>query len=426
MAEPGPPTQSEAKARPSYTQLLRDRSFGSMWTAQVISQSGDAVFDVALLWLVYVTTGSIALVGITQAAVLLPLVLAAPVAGVYADRLNRRNQMIASNLAQGAVTAAISVLYAVNLLSFPVLILLVLLLYTGAVFFRAASNAMLPRIVRKEDLAAANGLFSLSTSANQLVSYSVGGLVIVVLGAEVSVSYDSLTFFVAAVLLTLVAASYGQARGAANGATPGTGRPSFAREFLEGLGYVRRTRLFRELIVFGLVVNFFAGAMVTLLAPYSKDWIHGDAATYGFVLASFALGSIVGALGIGKVNYRAYVGRLLFAGILASAVLFIVAGLVTVIPLALPVFFGIGILIAVVNQPLIVLVQTHVPGEILGRAITVMGSLLAAAQPIAAILSGTLADLSSIGTVFLGSGLAMVASTAVMYFLFADLAAAKY
>ncbi len=426
MAGTGSPGPLEAQARPRYTQLLRDRSFGSMWLAQVISQSGDAVFDVALLWLVLLTTDSVALVGVTQAAVLLPMVLAAPVAGVYADRLNRRNQMIASNLAQGGVTAAISVLYALNLLSFPVLILLVLLLYTGAQFFRAASNAILPRIVRREDLAAANGLFSLSTSANQLVSYSVGGLVIAVLGAEVSVSYDSLTFFVAAVLLTVVAASYGQARSAANGATPRTGRPSFSREFREGLGYIRRTRLFRELIVFGLVVNFFAGAMVTLLAPYSKDWIHGDAATYGFVLASFALGSIVGALGIGKVNYRAYVGRLLFAGILASAVLFVVAGFVTTIALALPVFFGIGIVIAVVNQPLIVLVQTYVPGEILGRAITVMGSLLAAAQPIAAILSGTLAALSSIGTVFLGSGLAMLASTAVMYFLFADLAGARY
>lgn len=95
-------------------------------------------------------------------------------------------------------------------------------------------------------------------------------------------------------------------------------------------------------------------------------------------------------------------------------------------PGPLAVFFGIGVVIAVVNQPIIVLVQTHVPGEMLGRAITVMGSLVAAAQPVAAILSGTLADLSSIGLVFVVSGLAMAGSTAIMFFAFPDLAVARY
>jgi len=61
---------------PSYSTLFRSRSFSSLWVSQVVSQSGDAVFDVALLWLVLVTTSSTALVGITQAAVLLPSVFA--------------------------------------------------------------------------------------------------------------------------------------------------------------------------------------------------------------------------------------------------------------------------------------------------------------------------------------------------------------
>ncbi len=124
--------------RPSYTKLLRNRPFGSLWLAQLVSQSGDAVFDVALLWLVLVATGSAVLVGVTQAAVLLPAVLASPIACVYADRLNRRNLMIMSNLGQGGVTAILSVLYLTGILNFPFLILMVLLLYTAAQFFRAA------------------------------------------------------------------------------------------------------------------------------------------------------------------------------------------------------------------------------------------------------------------------------------------------
>jgi MFS family permease len=413
--------------RPSYLALLRDRSFGSLWLAQVVSQSGDAVFDVALLWLVFASTGSTALVGITQAAALLPSVVAGPIAGVYADRFNRRNLMIVSNLAQGVITAAISALYLAGMLHFELLILLVLLLFSGAQFVRAANNAMVPRIVKREDLAAANGLFTLSSSANQLASYSIGGIAMAVLGAAASVTYDSLTFLFAAAMLTLIAKSYGQARVDTPSSTRPIGtRGNFWTEFREGLRYIRTSRLFLELIVFGLVVNFFAAFLSPLLAPYTAAWIHGDASMYGFLLSSFALGMIIGSVAIGKVNYRAYVGRLLFAGVVVAGVLFMAVGFVTTAPVALILFFLLGVVIAIVNQPIQVLVQTQVPGELLGRAVTVMGAVLGGAQPVAAILAGTLASISSVGLVFIGAGIAMAVVTAALYLPFSELARAKY
>src|SRR5208282_5623196 len=102
---------------------------------------------------------------------------------------------IASNVAQGVVTATISLLYLSSELNFSFLIFLVLVLYTGTQFFSAANTAIIPRIVSKENLGAANGLFMLSTSANQLASYTVGGIVLATVGAGVSITYDSLTFY---------------------------------------------------------------------------------------------------------------------------------------------------------------------------------------------------------------------------------------
>ena len=75
------------------------------------------------------------------------------------------------------MTAIASALYVEGMMSFPILLVFVLVLYTGAVFHRTSSGAIVPAIVSKEHLGAANGLFSLSTSANQLVSFGVGGLV---------------------------------------------------------------------------------------------------------------------------------------------------------------------------------------------------------------------------------------------------------
>lgn len=410
---------------PSYLGLLRNRSFAALWVCQIVSQSGDAIFDVALLWLVWVTTNSTALVGLTQAAVLVPAVAAAPIAGVYADRLNRRNVMIAGNLFQGAITGILSVLYLVNYLAFPPLLLLVLLLYTGAQFVRAANGAIIPSIVNKENLGAANGLFSLTTSANQLASYAVGGIAILAIGYTASIAYDSFTFFFAAVMLTFVAKSYGEARSQTSGPDRGAGS-GFLDDFHEGLAYVRESRLFLELIALGILVNFFGAGITTLLAPFVKVQLGGDALSYGLALSSFSLGLMVGAVVVGKLDFRRYAGKLLICSLTATGLLIAVAGLAQTVPEGLVAFVAIGAFSGVVNIPISVMVQTQVPREILGRATTVVGALLSAVLPVSALVFGWLGGLVSLGTLFEVSGLAVAVVSVVLYFPFAELRNAKY
>jgi MFS transporter, DHA3 family, macrolide efflux protein len=412
-----------SKEKPSYSVLLGNRPFSYLWVGQLISQSGDAVFDIALLWLVLVTTGSTALVGLTQAVVLIPAVLASPFAGVYADRINRRDVMVVSNLAQGVITAVVSALYVADSLSFSLLLLLVLLIYTGAQFYRAASGAIVPSIVSKEHLGAANGLFTLSSSFNQLVGYSVGGIVILALGPVVPITYDSLTFFVAAAMMLFIAKSYGHPRSLPSGPGPQSG---YWKDFGDGLGYVRKSKFFLEMIVLGIIVNFFTTAFSALLAPYAKFLLHGNASTYGFLSAAFALGVIFGSLLVGRINFRGFVGKLVFFGIGGIGVLLAAAGLTTSIPVAFVVFVGVGVVIAMVNVPLGTLFQAQVPREMLGRAGTVLGASLTAAQPVAAVVAGVLASYTSIGSVFVASGVAVVATSAVLYPVFKELREIRY
>jgi MFS family permease len=412
------------ESKPSYSALLKNRPFSHLFVGQLISQSGDAVFDVALLWLVLATTGSTVLVGLTQAAVLVPAVLISPLAGVYADRVNRRNIMVVSNLFQGAITAVVSVLYLLSSLHYAVLIVLVLALYTGAQFYRAASGAIMPRMVRKGDLGAANGLFTLSQSFNQLVGYSAGGIIIYALGPVVPITYDSLTFFAASFILILIAKPYGVPRGASS--DPTGPRASFSVDFKEGIRYVRGNRLFLEIMVLGLLVNFFFTAASTLLAPYAKFAVHGNASTYGFLLSAFALGVVVGSVLIGKVNFRRYVGKLVFFGIMGIGLLIATAGLVTSIPVAFADFVAVGVVLAAVNVPISTVIQARIPGEMLGRVNTVLGATLAGAQPVAAVLAGVLAGLTTVSTVFIGSGVAAAGATLALYPVFKELVSAQY
>jgi MFS family permease len=240
----------------------------------------------------------------------------------------------------------------------------------------------------------------------------------------VPITYDSLTFFVAAILMMFIVKSDGQAKNLSN--VPGATEAGFWEDFREGLGYVHKSRIFLQLVVFGLVVNFFASAFFAILAPYAKIWLHGDASTYGFISSSFALGTIAGSAAIGKINFRRYVGSLLFSGIIAFGVLLAFTGYVRTIPVALVAFLAMGVLLACVNVPINALLQTQIPGELLGRTSMVLISLITAAQPIAAAISGTLASVNSIGSVLVGSGVAIVATSLVIYPFFKELRTAEY
>jgi MFS family permease len=429
MAEPnGAVDTSPSLPRPSYLALLGNRSFSSLWLGQLVSQSGDAVFDLALLWVVLATTGSTVMVGFIQAAVLLPAVFAGPIAGVYADRVNRRNLMVISCAAQGAVTAGVSIMYATGSLDFLLLVALVLMLYTGAQFYAAANSAIIPRIVSRENLGAANSLFSLTTSANQLVGYSVGGVLLFAVGPSIPITYDSLTFFFAVAMLLLVAKTYGQTSAPVGSPVEGprASKQGFWSDFRAGQSYVRQSKIFIQIISFGVVVNGFAAAIATLLPAYVKFRLGGDSSTYGFLLATMLLGMVLGSVVIGKVNFRAQVGKLLFSGVFAFGGLLAIAGAVDSASVALCTFFLMGVLVAAVNIPISTLVQTQIPGELLGRASTVLRAFLTISQPLAAVLAGSLTLLFSVGDVFIYSGLGMLSGAFVLYLLFGELRAARY
>src|SRR3989442_3790665 len=96
--ESQPVLDKARQEKPSYRRVLSNRSFSLLWIGQLVSQSGDFIFDVAALWLVLQLTGDTLKVGIAVAFVLLPAVLVGPFSGVYICRFNRTDILIAANI----------------------------------------------------------------------------------------------------------------------------------------------------------------------------------------------------------------------------------------------------------------------------------------------------------------------------------------
>lgn len=388
---------------PSYIRTLRNRPFLRLWSSQLISQSGDFVFEVALLWLVLEITGSVFAVGLVVAATLLPGILLVPFLGVYVDRWDRRRILLLTNLVEGVVVAVLAVLVWSGSDGLDLLVVVAFLLGTGSQWIRVASGAMVPAVVRVEDLPPANSLLSFSNSFNQIIGLSVGGLAVALFGVTLPIEYDALSFFLAALILVGLPLSTAPPEPA--GPTAGV---RLLGEFSEGLRYLRANRFLLELIVLGGAVNFFGNGVAAVFAPYAKLVLHGGAAVYGFLGASLGLGSIVGAALIGRADTRRTAGRYLLAGGMAGGVVIALFGVTGALPLALAEAAALGALLAIINIPVAILVQAKVPGRLLGRVSATLGGLVGALGPLGALVAGALAASTSVPTVFVVSGGAIV------------------
>ncbi len=407
--------------RSSYRRVLGNRPFLMLWIAQLVSQSGDFIFDVAVVWLVYSVTGSILNVGLVVAVSLLPGVVVGPVAGVYTDRINRKRLFLAANLFQAAITVAIAVLYGTGRFDFSVLLVMIFLLNAGAQFVRPAVFALMPKLVSVDDLPSANALFALSSQLNQLAGYGIGGAVVYLVGPTIPIYYDALTFVFAFAIVTSMSSSYGEVRAAA-----AVIASSFRRDFKEGIDYIRSSRLMLELVVVAVVVNFLATVAGALFAPYAATTIRGNVSTYGFLLAASSLGAVVGSIMASRLNLRKQLGRVVFGGIVGLGLLVLAMGLVSSPVMAILLSGGLGFLGAAINLPISVLIQTKTPGELLGRTVTALTALVTLATPISAALSGGLANSISVAVTFQVFGLLTALASIAFFFSFRTLRQASY
>lgn len=407
--------------RPSFRRALQSRAFFSLWSAQLVSVSGDYVFTVALVWLVLESTGSVFNVGLVIAASLVPIVVLGPFLGVLVDRGPRRLILISTNLAEGALVGAFALAVAFHVEVGLVAFLAVsAALGAGGLLVRSTTVALLPLTVARDDLAPANSLMSFTGSFNQVLGLSIGGIVVAIWGASPSIAYDAFTFFVAAGLLVHLASSYNHPPGSA------VSRKRFATDFADGFRFIRQHRFVIEVIVLAGSMNCFAVATFALWAPYARLVLDGTAATFGLLGALRAVGAIVGAFIVGKVDARSHSGPYIIGGCFALGISMALVGLTYQVPPALAESVAIGFLFSLINVPMAALIQGRVPSEMLGRVTATFSALVLIEGPIGAVYAGAFASALSVPDVFLISGLVVASIAVVGAAVMSDLRRARY
>ncbi len=380
--------------------IWKNRDFLRLWLGQMISVIGDGVYYIAIMWWIKTHTGSDALVALIALCAAVPGVLLGPIAGVVADRVNRRRLMIGMDAISAVVVIIPALLLAANRLEPWHLCMTAALLATAATFSYPAFGSSIPRIVTEEQLNAANSMSQAGNALAGLIGPALGGVLVAGLSSVNAIALDAMSFGVAAILIVLSRIPNAQRSQQDLG-------QSVTQDLLEGVRYLRSQPILWGVMMVSAVLNLVFAPISVLIPGLAKDVLGVGAQGFGLLEASmpagFVLGSIAAASLTRRLNGQTMIWLLCAVGLLMTAVglsrnFFITAALI--------VSSGIGL--AITNVFFMVVFQTRIPNELQGRAFGTLGTISQALRPVGLALTASAVGLmGGVAPVFVVCGLAL-------------------
>lgn len=345
--------------------MIRNRQFNLLLLVNIATTFGIEIFAVTVLVAVFDQTGSTLQAAGTTVARWLPAFLLGPVAGVLVDRFPRKNVMMGMDAVR-----LLLVLLAAYLLradgSLPLIAIYLILtgLASADVFHRPANIALIPSLVRKDELVRANSAMMVLRQIVMAISYSLGAWLILLLSLR-QIAIGAAALFVVAILIEAIIEVPKRLETEADG-----DQESVWASFVSGWNYLRQHAIARPLTIMETIEHLPHGIWTqALLLTFTLEAVNGTTADWGYQVTGYFTGMIVGsfvALGMSDWLSR-YPGRVIVSSAaLAGIMTFVFAASPTVWVAVLMAFlFGPPFAIRDVAQD--ALLQSTVDAAQLGR-----------------------------------------------------------
>ena len=364
--------------------LTRNRDFITSLAGRSASRFGDEVALVALTLRLQASGARPYEVALMLAAGLIPFVLLARVAGRVADSADSRRVLVWTSVAQ--CCCCIPLIFTTDVVA---MIVLVALLGAGAAVAQATWQALTPRVVGEDNIAAATAAQQTSFTVASIVAPAVAGLLSGAFGTGVPLAVDAVTFGV----LTVAAAAVRTRRA-------GIPRGAVKRE-RGGWAVLRADPLLGPLVA-GLAAFVLLAMMVNVVTVFLvRATLHAGAGWYGLLEATWMIGVVAGALAAGRIGADAGRARAVLAGAALMSLAFAGYGLAPLVAVLVPVSILGGVGNGLVNVCVATLVMTRSDERVRGRVSAALGAAANGAGVVSLAAGGGLAALLDPRQIFL-------------------------
>lgn len=397
-AEHEPPSLGEAKQPRRHEEpLSHNRDFLLLLGGQGISAFGDALSLTALPLLVLALTGSGVAMGVVGVLNTIPDLVFGLLAGVIADRSDRRVMILGADFGRAILTALIPLSIYLHGPTIVVILLIAAPMSMLRALFLAAYTAAMPSLVGRPLLGKATSTLETVYSLSFVVGPSVAGLLAAVVGFGPTIAVDALSFLASSAAMALIRRPLQERQE----------RPplDIRAEIREGIAYIAGHPTLRVAVSYWGLISIITAGLIPVLTFFVTRQLGLSTATFGLLLSVNGIGYLLGAIGMNQFRIRS-AGRIMIVGTAVEAVAMIAAvnGQVAVL---FPAAFVVGAASAAVVITYVTLRSAAAPDELLGRVGSTARTLSIGLQPIGMITAGVLLDTIGGGATLLlmGSGL---------------------
>ncbi|MFG1627230.1 MFS transporter [Kribbella sp. NPDC049227] len=381
------------------------RPYWVLWTAGAVSFAGDGIMFGALPLLAASITRDPRIVSLTEAVTGVGWLLLGLISGVMVDRWRRTTTMWIVDAIRAVVAGAFAVVVLLDLGTILLLLLTAFLLGLLAPFFDNAASVVVTDVVVPASLERANGY---SQASLVVLTSLIGpplGAALFVLSRGLPILLNAVSFAGAALLVWII-------RNSAPARVVDADR-HLGRELKEGLVYLWQHKLLRSLCLLLTIVNAVGAGIVAILVLYVLEVLHLPQAGFGWLVAIYAIGGVLGAFVAPRLSRRLSTSTSLIGAMLVSGVAVVLFGVLSDLAPVAVAAVALGFGSTWWNVVSITLRQRVVPAELLGRVTAVYRMVAFCAAPLGAVGAGFLAHRTDLRTPYLVMGLIQLAATVV-------------
>lgn len=379
--------------------VLRNRNLVLGILGQMVSAFGTVLQSFALSLYVLQKTGSAALFASVLVVAAIPRILLTPFAGVLADRFSRKKMMVLLDFLSGIVVVImIGVFSITGELSIVAVYIMVLSLTVINVFFTPAVTAIIPDIVEKDKLADANSILEMLFSVVTLIAPIVAGIMFGAFGILPLMIVNAASFFTSSFSEIFIKIENESIQ-------KGENKEKFFVSFKQGLSFIKNFPEFFMMIGVAVIANFALSPVFSVALPVVilQDFgISED--IYGILTSLMMIGSFIAPMFAVKIIKKHHYSKLVSAILTIDAVIISLVAICSISGLFPSVWINIVSIIVLLNILMMTIVvvnlgittarQLMVPGDMMGRVSSVLGSFGMMATPIGQAIMGSLLDTS--------------------------------
>ncbi|MCT4564788.1 MAG: MFS transporter [Maledivibacter sp.] len=387
---------------------------------KLVSLFGTFIYAFAIGLYVLELTGS----GLSFATTLffstIPMVIINPIAGVLADRLNKKILVVSMDLLNGVLLIGLYFISLVNGLSLTMIYLSTFIMTSFITIFDISFEAAKPNIVSKNNLMSVNSISKIIDSIATILGPMVGGILFAIVDIRTFIVFNGVSFILSGISEMFIDFKFNYEEHDEE-----KKEINLIKDVKEGFGYMLGEQEIISKFMVVVFLNFSLGLSISVPLPYIINNVLGLGSKYlGIIQGSFPIGLIIGAVFVGKLLIRLDYNRILMTMNFILAISIFMIG-IPVFPfniitneIAIVIYYClvmsiVGVAISFIDIPLISILQSIIPDEYRGRVLSLVISMGKIISPLAFMLAGALINILPVYLLQLFGSMILITSNIV-------------